>query len=278
MTTSRKATWIAGAVVVSLLMVVATWFLLASPVLATAGETNDQAASAEEQNRILEAQVETLKADFARIDEYRAELAGLRTQLPTDAELAPLLRELDAAAVAHSVALVDVQVQAPTAVAAPVAESTPAPAAEAATSGEGVSTEAPAEPAATPDAQSPQDAQAAVDSAVAAIVPAGLTAVPVSLTVVGTYDAVTAFLDDVQNRTTRLFLAATISATAQSQAESGGGRPATEPGDLELTVTGFAYALPDALATPDAASDAPSEVALPGAVPGKNPLVPVAGE
>lgn len=279
---SSKGTWIGGTVVIALVMVVATWFLLVSPVLAAASDTRAQAETAEQQNLVLQSQVDQLKADFARIDEYKAELAGLRTQVPTDAELAAFLRELDAAAVARTVTLVDVQAQAPQTVTLPVEQSAPAT-----STGGAVSTEAQPSPApsATTDGAAAADG-AATDPATGApaaaapatVVPAGFTAMPLTLTVVGSYDNVSGFLDDVQNRTQRLFLVATISGTGQTENDGGQGRPATVPGDLELVITGFTYVLPDVLAAtqvPDPAAPAPT---LPGQVPGKNPLVPVAGD
>ncbi len=277
---SSKGTWIGGTVVIALLIVVATWFLAVSPVLAAASDTRAQAESAEAQNLVLQSQVDQLKADFARLDEYKAELASLQAQVPTDAELAAYLRELDAVAVSHSVTLADVQVQAPQAVTVPVVQTQAAPA----TTGEAVSTEA--APAPSPSAgagsQGATDAAAAGAATPAApvveSVPAGFTAVPLVLTVVGTYDNVALFLDDVQNRTARLFLVASIAGTSQAESEGSGGRPATAVGDLELTITGFTYVLPDALAVPEVVDPAAPSPALPAQVAGKNPLVPVAGD
>lgn len=271
---SSKTTWVVGTVVVSVLMVVATWFLLASPVLAEAAETHEQADVAEQQNLVLSEQVAQLRAEFARMDEFRAELAGLRTQVPTKAELAAYLRELDAAAVARSVTLVDVQVQTPQAVTLPVPS---APAAAPV-----VGTDTAAEPSTEAAAQGADGATGATQEPATqpspAVVPAGFAAVPLVMTVVGTYDDVAGFLDDIQNRTTRLFLVATLTGTAQDEAEAGSGRPATAPGDLEMAITGYTYVLPDRIATATPGADETPPPPLPAPVPGKNPFIPVAGE
>jgi len=105
-----------------------------------------------------------------------------------------------------------------------------------------------------------------------------MAAIPISITVVGTYDDTLAFLNDVQTATPRLLLVSGIQGTSQKDAPASGGRPATKIGDQELVITGFLYALPDptaAISTPSPTATAP---ALPAPVTGKNPLVPAAGK
>ena len=48
-------------------------------------------------------------------------------------------------------------------------------------------------------------------------------------------------------------------------------------GDQELVITGFTYVLPDALGVPAPVDPAAVPPALPGVVPGKNPLAPISG-
>ena len=107
--------------------------------------------------------------------------------------------------------------------------------------------------------------------------PTGFTAIPISITALGTYDNTLAFLNDLQNSTQRLFLVTGFTSTSQDQADASSGKPATAPGDQELIITGYAYALPDGLAVPETVDPAAAPPVLPGAVPGKNPLLPVPG-
>ena len=97
------------------------------------------------------------------------------------------------------------------------------------------------------------------------------------MTAVGTYDATSAFLSDLQNGTQRLFLVSSLQGTSQDDAEASGGKPATGVGDLEVIVTGYLYVLPDSLGTAAVTDPGAPAPTLPGAVPGKNPLVPIPG-
>jgi hypothetical protein len=107
-------------------------------------------------------------------------------------------------------------------------------------------------------------------------VPAGLTAIPITITVVGTYDNTQAFLYDLQNATPRVFLVSGFTGTSQKETAASAGRPAMNLGDQELVISGFTYVLPD-LTTPVPVDPGVAPAPLPGVVPGKNPLVPVDG-
>ena len=263
---AKRSTWIGGTVFVALIIMVATYFLAVAPALATASDSRAEVASTQQSNELLRLKITKLAADFAKLPEYKADLAAVRVQIPTNADLSGYLRQLDAIAVAHSVTLIAVgpsvaqrvvpavpaAAAAPAPVAAPTAEASAAPAADAA----GTSAAAPAANAG----------------------PVGFAAIPFTMTVVGTYDNALAFLTDLQNATPRLFLVTALTGTSQPKADASGGRPATAIGDLELMVTGFTYALTDPSAVPAAKDPAAAAPALPGAVPGKNPLVPLGGK
>lgn len=264
MSGAKRSTWIGGTVFVALVIMAAAWFFAVSPMMSAAAEVRSEAEQTREMNEILDLKVEQLKADFAKLPEYEAELAGIQLQIPTGAMLADYLRQLDQIAVAHSVALTTVTPSIPQAVvlATPVVtapEPTPAEGTEG-TEGAADSGEVAAPPAPVVNTG-----------------PAGFTAIPFSLTVIGTYDNTLAFLNSLQTGTQRLFLVTGFTGTAQKQADAGGGKPATAVGDQELVITGYTYVLPDALAVPETTDPAAAPVAPPAAVPGKNPLLPVPG-
>ena len=50
MTGSKSGPWIAGAVIVSLLLIVASWFLAISPVMASTALANEAAEAQRDQN------------------------------------------------------------------------------------------------------------------------------------------------------------------------------------------------------------------------------------
>ncbi|GEA88802.1 hypothetical protein [Cellulomonas cellasea] len=257
---AKKSTWIGGTAFVAVAMLAAAWFLLVSPTVATASESREQTESVRAQNDLLELQLAQLEADFAKLPEHKAELAALRVQIPTRAELAAFLRQLDEVAKASGVTVMSVTPSAPTAV-------VPA-----------VSVAAPVAPATTEPAEG-----GATDPATTAPAPAGpapltgFVQVPVSITVLGGYEPTLAFVDALQ-RASRLFLVTGLRATGQKVAEGGGGRPATELGHVELAVDGVMYVLTDPTVLPTPTDPAAPAPVLPGAVPGKNPLIPVGGE
>lgn len=278
---AKKGTWIAGTVAAALAIVLASWFLAINPALSAAAEVRTQAADTRSQNEVLATKVAKLKADFAKLDQYKADLAALQVQIPTTAQLSDYLRQLDKIAAARSVTITAVTPGVPQAVILATTKAKAASAAAAASSSEGNPTPAP-----SPSAGSAASSKTAGASASAASgVPDGLAAIPLSITVLGTYDNTLGFLSDIQNATPRLFLVSGFTGTKQDAQEATGGKPATKLGDQELVVNGFMYVLREAAASAPTPSPSPSSSAtpvptpsLPAPVPGKNPLIPVGGK
>jgi Tfp pilus assembly protein PilO len=258
---AKKSTWIGGTIFVSFVIIAVAWFLAISPTLASASDSSQQTETTRQQNEILRVNIIKLQADFAKLPDYKAQLAAIRVQIPTDAGLSAYFRELADIATADSVTITAIAPKEPLSVvsAAPVAQSAPAPA-----------TPADATPAAAPAATPAATGKAGAGSA-------GFAAIPVSITVVGSYDNTVKFMSDVQASPTRLFLVAGVKGTAKDVAPKGNGLPATVLGDQELVITGFAYVLADPYAVPVPVDPAAKAPALPGAVPGKNPLMPYGG-
>lgn len=261
---AKKSTWIGGTVFVALVIVAAAYLLAISPMLTQASESRAEAESTRQQNEILQMKVAKLAADFEKLDVYKGELASLRVQIPSTAELSNLLRQIDAVAVSHGVTVTAISPGTPEAVAEPpasVATDTPA------------DTGAPASDPGNETAGTEQTSE--VVQAVSSLL-SGFVALPVSITAVGTYDNVLSFIGDLQGATPRLFLVSGLTGAGQKQSDEGSGRPATEVGDLEVTISGYAFTLLDPYVAPSEVVDpAP---ALPGVVVGKNPLIPFGGE
>ncbi|MDM7831221.1 hypothetical protein [Cellulomonas edaphi] len=254
---SKRSTWIGGTVVVALVLGAAAWFLAISPTLASAQETRTQASETRDANELLEQSVALLKAQSAKLPEYKKELAALQVQIPTTAKLSAYLRQIDTIAESHGVVVTSLSPSPAVPFTVPVAAApAPAPAAEG---------EQTTDPNATPTPAP------VVDSGV----PAGMVAIPVSVTVVGTFENAQAFLKDMQSGEQRILLIGTMMLTSQKEAGATGGRPATKEGDAELVITGFIYALP---AGPVVAADPGAKPApLPGTHDDKNPLDPIKG-
>jgi Tfp pilus assembly protein PilO len=271
---AKKGTWIGGTVFAAAVIGAATWFGVVSPTLSAAAGLRAQTDQVNQSNDVLQTKVQKLAAEYKKLPDYKQQLDTLRIQVPTTAQLSDYVRQVQQVATAHSVVVTTINPGAakavtlaqsaapapastPTDTASPTDTSTPAPTATSATDATGTgTTSAPA----------------------ASGVPVGMAAIPMSFTVVGTYDNTLAFLSDVQTATARLFLVTGIQGTSQKDAQASSGRPATKVGDQELVVTGFLYVLPDPTAVAPTPAPTTTAPALPAPVPGKNPLVPVAGK
>ena len=91
---TRTTAWVGGAVLLALVVTAATWLLLVSPRQQLVADLRDQASATAAQNELLEAQVRQLEAQLGDVPQTRAEVAALREQVPADADLATLLRQV----------------------------------------------------------------------------------------------------------------------------------------------------------------------------------------
>lgn len=262
---SKTSTWVGGTVVVALLLLVAGWFLLVSPVLASASETRAATADVESDNDMTRQRIQTLKAQFETLDESKAELAALQLQVPTTGQLSDYLRQVDEQAVARTVSLTSVAPGAPE-LFAPVTGAAPTAAASDATATGDAVTDPVTDPAA--DAAT----TAAPAPAAGTTAPAGMVDVPITLTAVGSYANVMGWVQSIQEQTDRLLLVTTVTGTALDDAPAGGGKPATVKGDIEVSVTGYLYVLPNDQSIPMVTPEE-TEATLPGADPDRNPLL-----
>ncbi len=258
MTNPKAGGWIIGSAFIGIIILLIAWFVAISPTLSAAADTRTQVANQQNQNALAQVKIDSLKKQFTTLDATKAQLAAVQLQIPTAHDLATYQQQLAGIAAAHSVTVSSVQFS-PAAAVVPLAATT-APSATA-TVAPNASTNAAAAPAATAPA----------------VGIAGFYAVPSSIDIVGGYQNVLAFLKDLQVGTQRLFLVSAITATSQGKADASGGKPATNPGDLDLVVTGQLYVL--ANTTQAAASPAPAATATPPTLPvpdpAKNPFKPL---
>ena len=276
---AKKSTWVAGAGVVAAGAVVGTWFLGIGPTLSAAADLRAQTESTEQQNAVLQAKLVTLQQDFAKLPQYKADLADLQVGIPTDLELGPYLDQLDAFAAAHGVTVIEVTPQAPQSIGTAAAASAPTSggsATDGATAAPSdTTTEAPAaDGEATDSSGATADTTAAGGEGTAAV-PAGLAdliAVPVSFTVLGSFPGAVSFLHDVQESSSRLMLVSGITGLGQGDEEASGGRPATHRGDIELAVSGFLYVLPGEASSTE--PDDGADTGLPQGDVGGDPVAP----
>jgi hypothetical protein len=213
------------AVVLSVGIVVLGWMLGVAPQLETVSVARADRAVVEVQNDAHRARLVELQAQFARIDETRAELVALQKQMPTGNQLPDFVDELTAMAHAHSIDVVQYTAEEPLSPLELQAAIAPAP----------------AEPApATVTAAAPET-------------PHNLFAIPVSLSLRGTDTNVRAMLADLQ-AAARLFFV-TSATIAAEPVDSGPDASA----DASLSeVRGYVYVVPlsaPTAVTPPAAAD-----------------------
>lgn len=225
---SMNRLWVLGAVLLIGVVVVLGWMLGISPKLSEARAAKSDQVAVESQNTTLEAQLATLKEQFESIGELRTELAALRESVPTGAHMPAFVGQLDEVAKAHKVTLTaitvsDAQPYAPI-LAAPVeaapAESSPA---EGAVAGDSA--------AAAPVAAAPVPAPAPVVNAL--VTAANFVAIPITLSVEGSYDDVLDFVEGMQLGK-RLVMVTTFNTSA-----------AADSGNVTGTISAFVYVLLD---------------------------------
>ena len=226
MTLNKTRAWIAGALVVSLLLAVAAWFLLISPKRAEAAESREMTVAAQSQNEQLRAEIEQLKQEFAKLPQYEAELAAIRRALPEQDQLNVLTRELEAQAGAANVQLFSVAPGTPTA-RTESADAAAAPAAD----GEAAGTEAGSS--------------------------ANLVQIPVVVTVNGDFQKSEVFLRSLQQNISRDYLVTGLSIEPAQQ--EAGFTPTN--GDVRVVITGYIFAYTETASAAGAPAQAPAAAA-----------------
>jgi len=97
--------WIAGAVIISLVIIAVGYFFGISPKLEDAEDLDEQAESQESLNEVLELKLIQLRADFAKLDEYQEEIENFEVGIPLEPQLPEVIRMTDELANAADVAL-----------------------------------------------------------------------------------------------------------------------------------------------------------------------------
>ncbi|PRY17913.1 hypothetical protein [Kineococcus rhizosphaerae] len=193
MTSSKNTAWIAGTGVLAVLILVASYFLLLAPKRAEASDTVTQAAGVEQNNVTLAAETERLKAQFATLGEQRAQLAAIQSELPDSSQVPTLIRQFTAFAGATGLTVTEI---APGSLTPYVAPGTSADAAAGTTMGTG----------------------------------SGISALPVSVTVSGSFAATELFVKNLQADMHRYMLVDSVDLTR-------------EDGALSTTVSGRIFVL-----------------------------------
>src|SRR5690625_1046380 len=245
--------WGAGGVFVILIIFAIAWFAFASPNLAEVKQLQQDTEVAEDQNHIHQVRLTQLQAQYEKIDEFRAELALLREQIPETHELTELSRQLDSIAETEGVFIVSILPELPMLLDVEELQG------EADTNEVGSDADA-VDPERENETDDESDVATDELAEVATVAgPAGFTAVPISITVLGSYEDALGFVDAVQRPEKRLIFISAINTEVQEETESQGGRPATGAGDVEVVIEAYAYVQSNT--SPDSLSEAETELA-----------------
>ncbi len=115
-TAGQSRWWIAGGVLVAVLLAAGSWLMLIGPKLDDADSVRAQAQSASDQNTVLQIKVNKLRADSASMPDLLRQLDTLHAQLPTSSGLDAFTRQLSRDAADAGVTLTSIVIGVPTVV------------------------------------------------------------------------------------------------------------------------------------------------------------------
>lgn len=170
--------WIAFTVVGVIAVLAAGWFLLVAPKHSKTDELNAAASAQDAANAALRVTLETLKAQAKNEPAQEAKLAAVAAKIPANPDLPTLIRALDKAAASTGVDLMTLSPSAPSAVVAPVAATAAVPVNA---------------PVTTGGAAAPHVVNRAPSTTAGT-----LAAIPVALTLNGTYFQAIEFIDQLE--------------------------------------------------------------------------------
>ncbi len=215
MTTTKW--WTAGAVLLMVVVVALGWVLGVEPRLTEARAADDDRAGVEALNVSYERTLVTLRELDENLPALKEQRDELRAALPTDAEVATLLGQLNELAAENSVALNSITAGVPAAFGLTETATAPTP--------------APVE------GEEPVAGEPAAEVAPATAIPANFVSVPITVIAKGDAAQILEFVESVQYGT-RLFFVDELKITFDG---TGG----------EVTIDGLVYVLADASPTAD---------------------------
>ena len=210
---TKDRLWIFGGIALVLVIAIGGYFLGISPLLSQATTVAAQTGTITATNAKTQADLASLKTQFAGIGTLKTKLDTLRGSIPETADASTLLNELAAIAAANSATISSVTVGSATLYNASSGDSTTSA------------------PAATPTSTASPAAPATSPTTPTVTVGGGLTIVPISVAATGSFAAVNAFEGAVQTGTRLFFI---------TNAQIGGDSGTTESTG---TITGYAYTL-----------------------------------
>jgi Tfp pilus assembly protein PilO len=253
---SRTSRWSLATLLVSLLTLVAAWFLLVGPQLAEAATLRAEDLSTQQNNDLLEIKISQLEAQAATLESARKDLAAVLQQMPAELDMQRLVRDLNSVAEDTGVDLQGVTPAAEEPVASASSGSGTAPGAAGAAGASGA-----ADSTGSADAAGAGDATGSGSSAKSSGTSTGngtsVVAIPVSLVVQGDYFQIVAFVQKVQTQLSRAVL---ISGIDIGEADGD-----SSDGEVKVTLSARVFVLQTASSASSGSDTAGSSGATPSA-------------
>jgi len=235
------------------LLVAVGYFVVAQPQLAAASAASDQLAGVTSQIAASQATITQLKGEQAKLPALTSKLAGLRTSIPTSAQISSYIDDLNALASATGVQIKGITVGSGIAYVPPVA----APAAATAPTASPSATPTPGpSSSAAPTPVAPVANAAWTPTTDASITSGNFVSIPMTITTSGSSTSILAFIKGLQSGT-RLFLVSGITTSAD----------ATNPNAVIGSIAGNIYVLLDATTPKATTTPAPTATPTPTATP-----------
>lgn len=221
---SKSRLWLGGGALGCVLLLVAGWFLLIQPKRADAAQSREALSSQQQANDRSRAKLDQLKSQFASLPAKRAELAKIRQAMPSDVAEASLQRELDTLAKGSGTTVLSVTDGDQTAFTAGASATTGASASSASSAA---------------DAENSTSSGGSTSSGAAS----GVSTMPVTISALSSFAGSQAFLQKLQDKMPRAFLVTGLNLSAQPAARANLPKPATQNGDVLMTITGNVFIL-----------------------------------
>jgi Tfp pilus assembly protein PilO len=206
--------WLVAGGLVAFVMLLIGYFFFISPQRSSTSEVNQQTATAQQQNAVLQARLDALREQNKNLNKYKAQLAAAQQALPSTSGTSDFLRTLQSLGAATLTDVTQLTVGQPVDV-------TPVAAAQPTASGAAATT------AAAPT-------QSAAPAAPVATTP-GLYALPITASVSGSAPALSKFLDQLQAVQPRAVLISSITMTAGTTDQN----QSADSYTLQLTMQAF---------------------------------------
>jgi Tfp pilus assembly protein PilO len=212
--------WLVAGGLVAFVMLLIGYFFFISPQRSNTSDINNQTATAQQQNAMLQARLDALREQNKNLAKYQAELASAQLALPSTSGISDFLRTLQSLGTQTNSLVTGLNVGEPVDV-TPVTVGQPTSSATASAS-----------PTASPG----------TDSSTAAAAPGattpGVYELPITATVTGSVSGLTEFLDQLQAVQPRAVLVTQIGMNVANAGVGDGGNAAGSYG-LNLTMQAF---------------------------------------